>query len=118
MTDNITEKCYDDFDDIYDEIDSHEKLLEVSSARGLVGRKREIQKELRRQIFTELSGKHVTPDQAPNIDVNFDAQNSGMFRCIWCKRIFKKEMSRLMHSYWCNWQPEKVEGFYISIINY
>ena len=29
MTDNITEKCYDDFDDIYDEIDSHEKLLEV-----------------------------------------------------------------------------------------
>jgi hypothetical protein len=74
----------DDFDEIYDEIDSHDKLLEVSSARGLVGRKREIQKELRKKILAEYSTKsgmdRLTPDQAPNIDFNFDHQNNGMVR--------------------------------------
>lgn len=85
MTDNITEKCYDDFEDIYDEIDSHEKLLEVSSARGLVGRKREIQKELRKQIFTELSGKYVTPDQTPKKRARLDESRQSRKNSVFSK---------------------------------
>jgi len=51
----------------------------------------------------------ITPDQAPNINHEFDALNPGLFQCVWCKRIFKKEKARLIHSYSCAWQPDKIE---------
>lgn len=98
-----------EFDDIDEEIDSSEKLYQILTGKVLLGRKREIQKELKKRFYSEYSSKCVDPENAPNIDTNFDAENPGMFRCLWCKRIFKRDMGRLLHSYWCNWQPDKIE---------
>ena len=44
----------------------------------LLGRKREIQKELKKRFYSEYSSKCVDPENAPNIDTNFDAENPGM----------------------------------------
>lgn len=98
-----------EFEEIDEEIDSSEKLYQILTGKVLVGRKREIQKELKRRFYSEYSSKCVDPENAPNIDINFDAEHPGLFRCLWCKRIFKREMGRLLHSYWCNWQPDKIE---------
>ena len=48
------------------------------TGKVLLGRKREIQKELKKRFYSEYSSKCVDPENAPNIDTNFDAENPGM----------------------------------------
>ena len=50
------------------------------TGKVLLGRKREIQKELKKRFYSEYSSKCVDPENAPNIDTNFDAENPGMVR--------------------------------------
>ena len=54
------------------------KNLKILTGKVLLGRKREIQKELKKRFYSEYSSKCVEPENAPNIDSNFDVENPGM----------------------------------------
>jgi hypothetical protein len=53
-------------------------VIKILTGKVLLGRKREIQKELKKRFYSEYSSKCVDPENAPNIDTNFDAENPGM----------------------------------------
>jgi len=88
---------------------SDDKLYQMLAGRSTEQPTRSaLLKEFKKK--TPLENRTLTPDQAPNINHEFDSLNPGQFQCLWCKRIFKKEKGRLIHSYSCSWQPDKIEA--------